>query len=221
MSGEEETMQALQKAQLRVCRSHNSAPKLYFRVKRMGYYWPTMVKDCLAYAQRWNTCQFHANFIHHPPKVLHPTIASWSFDAWELDVAEPLLKSFGRHMYILGATDYFSKWTEAVSFNEVKNENVVNFIRVNIICFFGIPPYVITGNLKPFDNKLMNKIYDLIVFRKRKSYMYHAATNGLAEAFCKTLCNLLKKVVSNFKRDWHGRMEEALWAYRTTYCTPN
>jgi hypothetical protein len=50
--------------------------------------------------------------------------------------------------------------------------------------------------------------------------MYHAPANGLAEAFNKTLCNLLKKVVSKSKRDWHERITEALWAYRTTYKTP-
>ncbi|XP_049347808.1 uncharacterized protein LOC125812345 [Solanum verrucosum] len=66
----------------------------------------------------------------------------------------------------------------------------------------------------------MNKICDLFGFKQRKSSMYHAAANGLAEAFNKTLCNLLKKVVSKSKRDWHERMEEALWAYRTTYRTP-
>ncbi|TMW94252.1 hypothetical protein EJD97_010526, partial [Solanum chilense] len=47
-----------------------------------------------------------------------------------------------------------------------------------------------------------------------------ASANGLAEAFNKTLCNLLKKVVSKSKRDCHERMEEALWAYSTTYRTP-
>ncbi|XP_015167815.1 uncharacterized protein [Solanum tuberosum] len=112
-----------------------------------------------------------------PPEVLHPTIASWPFDAWGFDVVGPLPKSSGGHLYILVATYYFSKWAEAVALKEVKKEN-------------------------------------------RKSYMYHAAANGLAEAFNKTLCNLLKKVVSKSKRDWHERMEEALWAYRTTYRTP-
>ena len=58
----------------------------------------------------------------------------------------------------------------------------------------------------------MNKICDLFEFKQRKSSMYHAAANGLAEAFNKTLCNLLKKVVSKSKRDWHERTEEALWA---------
>ncbi|KAL0307750.1 UNVERIFIED_CONTAM: hypothetical protein Sangu_3013300 [Sesamum angustifolium] len=50
--------------------------------------------------------------------------------------------------------------------------------------------------------------------------MYYVAANGLAEAFNKTLCNLLKKVVAKSKRDWHERIGEALWAYRTTVRTP-
>ncbi|PIN01383.1 hypothetical protein CDL12_26104 [Handroanthus impetiginosus] len=50
--------------------------------------------------------------------------------------------------------------------------------------------------------------------------MYYATTNGLAEAFNKTLCNLLKKIVAKSEKDWHERIEEALWAYRTTYRTP-
>ncbi|XP_047252256.1 uncharacterized protein LOC124887117 [Capsicum annuum] len=54
---------------------------------------------------------------------------------------------------------------------------------------------------------------------ERKSSMYYASINGLAEAFNKTLCNLLNKVVTKSKRDWHERMEEALWAYRITYRT--
>jgi len=50
--------------------------------------------------------------------------------------------------------------------------------------------------------------------------MYHAPANGLAKAFNKTLCNLLKKVVAKSKREWHERLGEALWAYQTTYKTP-
>ncbi|XP_074297444.1 uncharacterized protein LOC141628170 [Silene latifolia] len=50
--------------------------------------------------------------------------------------------------------------------------------------------------------------------------MYNASANGLAEAFNKTLCNLLRKVVAKSKRDWHERIGEALWAYRTTCKTP-
>ena len=50
--------------------------------------------------------------------------------------------------------------------------------------------------------------------------MYNAPANGLAEAFNKTLGNLLKKVVSKTKRAWHERIGKALCAYRTTFRTP-
>ncbi|XP_070005031.1 uncharacterized protein [Nicotiana sylvestris] len=59
--------------------------------------------------------------------------------------------------------------------------------------------------------RLMNKICELFGFKQRNSSMYNVATNGLVEAFNKTLCNLLKKVVSKSKKDWNDRMEEALW----------
>ncbi|XP_019159991.1 PREDICTED: uncharacterized protein LOC109156594 [Ipomoea nil] len=219
--GEEEALQAMQEAHSGVCGAHQSGPKLHFHIKRMGYYWPTMVKDCIDYARRCQACQYHANFIHQPPEPLHPTVASWPFDAWGLDVVGPITpKSSAGHAYILAATDYFSKWAEAVALKEVKKENVADFLRVHIVYRFGIPRYILTDNEKPFDNKLMDKICKLFDFKQQNSSAYYAAANGLAEAFNKTLCNLLKKVVSKSKRDWHDRMEEALWAYRTTYRTP-
>ncbi|XP_070029318.1 uncharacterized protein [Nicotiana sylvestris] len=112
-----------------------------------------MAEDCLDYARRCKACQFHVNFIHQPPEVLHPTVASWPFDAWGLDVVSPLPKYSGRHLFILAATDYFSKWAETVSLKEVKKENVANFIRVNIIYRFSIPRYILTDVVPPFSSR--------------------------------------------------------------------
>uniref|UniRef100_A0A2N9I0X6 Uncharacterized protein n=1 Tax=Fagus sylvatica TaxID=28930 RepID=A0A2N9I0X6_FAGSY len=189
-------------------------------IKRMGYYWPTIVKDCMDYAKRCEACQLHANYIHQPPEPLHPTVASWPFDAWGLDVVGPLPKSSAGHLYILAATDYFSKWAEVISLKEVKKENVVNFIRTHLIYRYGVPRYIMTDNGKPFYNSLVDQLCEKFGFKQYKSSMYNAPANGLAEAFNKTLCNLLKKVVECSKRDWHERIGEALWAYRTTYRTP-
>ncbi|KAL0298025.1 UNVERIFIED_CONTAM: hypothetical protein Scaly_3076000 [Sesamum calycinum] len=187
-----EKVQAMEEAHSGVCGAHQSGPKLHFRIKRMGYYWPTMVKDCIDYARRCQACQFHANLIHLPPEPLHP----------------PLLH------------DYFSKWAKAVPLKEMKKENVADFIRTHIIYFYGVPRYIIIDNEKPFCNSLIDKLCQKFDFEQRISSMYYAAANGLAEAFNKTLCNLLKKVVAKSKRDWHERIGEALWAYRSTVRTP-
>ncbi|KAL0437743.1 UNVERIFIED_CONTAM: hypothetical protein Sradi_0482200 [Sesamum radiatum] len=80
-------------------------------------------------------------------------------------------------------------------------------------------PAIITDNGRPFYNKSMDKLCAQFGFKQHNSSMYNAAANGLAEAFNKTLCNLLKKVVSKSKKDWHEKIGEALWAYRTTHRT--
>ena len=58
-----------------------------------------------------------------------------------------------------------------------------------------------TDNGKPFYNSLLDKLYKKFGFKQYKSSMYNAPANGLAEAFNKILCNLLKKVVERSKRD--------------------
>ncbi|CAM8999249.1 unnamed protein product [Rhodiola kirilowii] len=218
---EEEAVEVMQEAHAGICGAHQSGPKLYDRVKRMGYYWSTVVQDCVDFAKKCNACQFNANFIHQPPEHLHPTVASWPFEAWGLDVVGPINpKASNGHTYILAATDYFSKWAEAVTLREVKKENVVDFITKHIIYQHGVPQRIVTDNGKQFSNKLMTNLCEKFKFKQYKSSMYNTPANGLAEAFNKTLCNLLRKVVGKSKRDWHEKIGEALWAYRTTYKTP-
>ncbi|KAB2599256.1 hypothetical protein D8674_009527 [Pyrus ussuriensis x Pyrus communis] len=110
--------------------------------------------------------------------------------------------------------------TDALLKEEVKKETVVRFIKEHIIHRYGVPRYIITDNGKQFSNRLVDELCDKYKFKQHKSSMYHAPANGLAEAFNKTLCNLLKKVIGRTKRDWHERISEALWAYRTTHRTP-
>ncbi|KAL0420673.1 UNVERIFIED_CONTAM: hypothetical protein Slati_3090200 [Sesamum latifolium] len=52
------------------------------------------------------------------------------------------------------------------------------------------------------------------------SMLYNAVANGLAEAFNKTLCNLLNKGKCQSRRETgHEKIGEALWAYRTLHRT--
>ncbi|XP_038903776.1 uncharacterized protein LOC120090278 [Benincasa hispida] len=99
------------------------------------------------YAKKCEACQYHANFIHQPPKPLHPTIASWPFKVWGLDLVDPITpKSSIGHSYILAVTVYFSRWAEVVTLREAKKENVVDFICTHIIHRYSIPHRIVTDN---------------------------------------------------------------------------
>lgn len=218
--GPDESQKVITEVHEGLCGAHQSGPKMKIKIKRMGYYWPNMVKDCLGYAKKCHQCQVHADVIHRPPNPIHPTVASWPFECWGTHIIGPIEppSSLG-HRFILAATDYFSKWAEAIPLREVKTDNVMKFFRDNIVYRFGVPRRIISDNGTALKSA---KIYRFIERHKidwRYSSIYNPRANGLAEAFKKTLVKLLKKILSKNKREWHDKLTEALWAYRTTYKT--
>jgi ribonuclease HI len=59
-----ETEQVMKEIHSGLCRAHQSGPKMKLKIKRMRYYWPTMVADCEDHAKKWRMCQIHGPFIH-------------------------------------------------------------------------------------------------------------------------------------------------------------
>ena len=52
------------------------------------------------------------------------------------------------------------------------------------------------------------------------SLAYHLQTNGQAKISNREIKKILEKTVSFSIRDWFLKLDDALWAYRTTYKTP-
>jgi hypothetical protein len=48
------------------------------------------------------------------------------------------------HQFILGITDYFTKWVEAVHMKSVASKDVINFVTEYVIHRFGIPQTITT-----------------------------------------------------------------------------
>nr|XP_051211944.1 uncharacterized protein LOC127329471 [Lolium perenne] len=143
------------------------------------------------------------------------------FDARGIDAIGPIDPPSSRgHRFILAATDYFSKWAEAVPLREVKSDNVINFLERNIIYRFGIPHRITSDNGKAFKSKKMYRFMAKYKIKWNYSTGYYPQANGAIEAFNKTLGKILKKTVTRHRRDWHDRLFESLWAYRITVRTP-
>lgn len=130
-----------------ICGGHQSGPRMYHSIKLAGCYWPGMMRDCIEVARYCYDCQVHGDFKHQPPVPLHPTIPSWPFDAWGIDVIGAIDPPSSKgQQFILAATDYFSRWAEAVPLKEVKSDNVINFLERNIIYRFGILQRITSDN---------------------------------------------------------------------------
>jgi hypothetical protein len=112
-----------------ICGTHQSAPKMKWLLRRASFYWLTMMTDCFRYYKGCEECQMFGNIRLVPAAMLHPIIKPWPFRGLGLDfIGQIHHSSFKGHRFVLVATDYFTKWTEAVSLKNMTHKEVIEFI---------------------------------------------------------------------------------------------
>nr|KYP61765.1 Pol polyprotein [Cajanus cajan] len=65
------------------------------------------------------------------------------FDVWGIDFVGLFPISFG-FLYILLVVDYISKWVEAKATKTNDARVVVDFVKSNIFCRFGVPRAIVS-----------------------------------------------------------------------------
>ena len=130
------------------CGAHQSRRKMCWLLRRHGYLWPSMLKDCIEYARRCVQCQIHGPIQRAPAELLHLVTKPWPFRGWAMDVIGKITppSRSAKHAWILVATDYFTKWVEAKSYVELTSKEVCDFVEENIVTRFGVPETITTDN---------------------------------------------------------------------------
>ena len=106
-----------------------------------------MEKEAIKYAKNCQQCQVHGNLIHAPGRDLIPFTTQWPFQQWAFDLIGAIhLHSSNGHTHIIIATNYFTKWVEAVPLTQAMGKQISMFILNYIICRYGIPHSIITDN---------------------------------------------------------------------------
>ena len=63
------------------------------------------------------------------------------------------------HKFILVATEYYTKWNEAIPLKIAIQKHVINFIKEYIICRFSIPQRLIMDNGANFIGKYIKEFF--------------------------------------------------------------
>jgi hypothetical protein len=165
-----------------ICGSHQSAFKMKWTLQRAGLYWLTMVNDCVKYQKGCEACQRFRNVQSAPASMLHRIIEPWPFKVWGLDfIGEVHSASSKGHKFILVATDYFTKWTEAVPLRNMTHREVINFVQEHIIHRFGVPPTLTTNQGSSFMSHKFKELAGTMKIKLLNSTPYYSQTNGQAE----------------------------------------
>jgi hypothetical protein len=199
-----------------VCGTHQSTHKMKWTLKRAGCYWPAMMSDCVRYKKGCEACQKFRDIQLEPASILHPIIKPWPFRGWGLDFVGEIHPSSSKgHIFVLVATDYFSKWTEAVLLKIMTHKEVISFVLEHIVHRFGIPQTFTIDQGASFMSHQFKEFAESLRIKLLNSSPYYAQANGQAESSNKTLIKLIKKKIEESPRHWHEVLSEALWVHRT------
>src|SRR5579859_4769997 len=147
--------------------------------------------------------------------MLHSIVKPWPFRGWGLDfIGQIHSPSTKGHQFVLVATDYFTKWSEAVPLKNMTHKEVIKFITKHIIHRFDIPQTSTTDQGTSFMSKEVKDFAESYKIRMLNSSPYYAQASGQAESSNKILIKLIKKKIEDKPKRWHEVLSEALWAHR-------
>jgi hypothetical protein len=142
-------------------------------------------------------------------------IKPWTFHGWALDFIGQIYHSLSKcHRFVLVATDYFTKWTEAVPLKNMTHKEVIHFISEHIIHRFDTSQTLTTDQGSSFMSYQVHEFAESLKIKLLSSSSCYAQANGQVESSNKTLIKLMKKKIEENPKRWHEVLSEVLWAHR-------
>jgi len=133
---------------------------------------------------------------------LRPISTEKPFQQWGLDfIGEIHPPSSGQHKWIITATNYFTKWIEAIPSRQAIDTVIIGFLETNILSRFGCPKKIITDNAAAFKSKKLINFCNKYHITLGHSTAYYPQGNGLAESSNKSLINIIKKLLEENKKN--------------------
>jgi hypothetical protein len=134
------------------CGGHLSGLETTQKILRAGYFWLTLIKDCIESVKKCHPCQIFSQKMRAHPAPMFPVITVGPFTKWGIDYTTCNPPSARGHRYIIVAVDYFTKWVEAMPTFKDDGETATLFLFNQIIARFGVPREIVTDHGSHFQN---------------------------------------------------------------------
>nr|GEW24994.1 reverse transcriptase domain-containing protein [Tanacetum cinerariifolium] len=220
---DKEALDILEACHNRPTGGHHGANLIAKKVFDAGFFWPTMYKDAHEFVKNCDSCQRQGKISQRDEMPQNSIQICEIFDVWGIDLMGPFLSSRG-NKYILMDVDYLSKWVEAKALPTNDARVVCKFLK-SLFARFGAPRAIISDRGTHFCNDQFAKIMLKYGVTHRLSKAYHPQTSGEVEVSNRGLKRILERTIGESRASWSNKLDDALWAFRTTYkipigCTP-
>jgi len=143
-----------------VCGGHHYWRTTAYKILRASYFWPNLFFDVYDKVRTCKKCQRFTGKKNLKSLPLKSIIVSAPFQQQVLDfIGEIRPLSIGKHHWILVATDYFTKWIEAIPTRNATHKVIINFLE-GIITRFGCPSRLLADNAVSFKATPLVNFYE-------------------------------------------------------------
>jgi hypothetical protein len=189
---EEEMKKAIKEFHKGDCGGHHYGKTTAHKTLRAGFYWPSIFSDVYKEVSSCHECQILDGKRKLQTLPLKLIYVEASFMQWDLDfIGEIHPPSSAQHRWILTATDYVTKWIEAVPSRQAIDTVIIVFLESNILSLFGSPVKLIIDNATTFKSKKMEKFCSDHNITLGQSTAYYPQGDGLDESYNKSLTRII------------------------------
>ena len=194
---------------------HLGEPKVLEKLKER-FYWPGHVRDVKNWCQSCSACAQRKHPTARNKAKLQTVQEGYPMQMVATDILGPFPESESGNLYILVATDYFTRWAEAYPIPNQEATTVAKKLTNEMFLRFSPPEQLHCDQGRQFESRLLAEVCKLLHIQKSRTTAYHPQSDGLAERWNCTLLGMLATCVGEHPEDWEEYVSKARMAYNTS-----
>ena len=183
---------------------------------RERFYFRNMEQFVRNYIKSCKSCLTRKKPREKPTGFLKPIEVGKPFDMVGIDLWGPIKKSASGNKMVIVCTDYLTRYVEMKAVPDGSAWQVALFLVENVIKNHGCPSKLLTDRGRVFMADIMKDLYEILGIDKIYTTKYRPQTDGLTEAFNKTLGDMVSHYVSLDQQDWDRHLPLLQFSYNTT-----
>jgi len=193
--------------------AHLGFQRIVAQLRRL-YYWPGMRKDIDAWCKQCEGCAISRRPPSRPHGHLRKVSAGAPMDLVAIDILSGLPAKADGYQYLLVATDYFTKWLEAIPSCDAEAQTCMRALYRALFSRFGLPRQLHSDQGSNFDSKLVAELCWIAGINKTRTTPFHPRSGGQTERANRTILQMLRASIDAQPESWPDRLRVA--AYRMT-----
>ena len=172
------------------------------------------------YIEACEKCTLQNGMLRNRTTIGKYPIPDFPFEKVGIDLLGPLSTTTKANKYVLGITDYLTRYLVAVPIPNKESTTIINALRIHVYSKYNCPKIIISDNAGEFSSTLFKNAAEAYGVHLQKTGSYHPQSNGLIERFNAKIVRGLKTYLAETDNtEWDELLPEVTTLINSTYYT--